>query len=265
MELLQAMYIREGELTIDDEFSLTLNLVVDDVLIMLSIVLPDGYPEVCFSFRIQCERLSRDASDRLRQDLESMLEGLVGSPCVIQAVEWLQEHAPGYFMEVKTISEEVQATAAEAPRKGLRHGSRCAMWEEHCDLFCVGQEWSLCHCVSKDLNMGAGIAVDFKKRFGGLEELRSQNVEVGGVAVLQKGDRFVYYLVTKNKYGGKPSMATLEASLKAMRTHMLENSVSKLAMPHIGCGLDRLSWGAVQELILQTFDSDSVEILACKN
>merc|ERR1719331_2527210 len=121
-------------------------------------------------------------------------------------------------------------------RKGLRNGSRCVMWEERGDLFEVGSEWSLCHCVSKDLHMGAGIAVDFKKQFGGVEDLTRQNVEVGGCGVLHKKGRYIYYLVTKNKHGGKPTLETLEASIRAMRTHMLSQDVKKLAMPQLGCG-----------------------------
>jgi hypothetical protein len=35
---------------------------------------------------------------------------------------------------------------------------------------------SLAHCVGADLKMGMGIAVMFKKMFGGEDELRRQNV-----------------------------------------------------------------------------------------
>ena len=36
------------------------------------------------------------------------------------------------------------------------------------DLFDVGTDWALCHCVSRDLQMSAGIAVTFMEKFGGL-------------------------------------------------------------------------------------------------
>merc|ERR1712110_303698 len=116
---------------------------------------------------------------------------------------------------------------------GLRRGLNCVLWEERGNLFEVEPEWSLCHCVSKDLHMGAGIAVEFKKQFGGLDILREQNVEVGGIGVLQRKGRSIYYLVTKRTYGSKPTMETLEASLNAMKRHMVSHGVKKLAMPHI--------------------------------
>jgi len=34
---------------------------------------------------------------------------------------------------------------------------------------------SLVHCVSRDLHMGKGIATEFKKKFGGVDELRRQS------------------------------------------------------------------------------------------
>ena len=43
------------------------------------------------------------------------------------------------------------------------------------DLFSCPETDSLAHCVSKDLAMGKGIAVIFKKTFGDVEELRAQS------------------------------------------------------------------------------------------
>lgn len=42
------------------------------------------------------------------------------------------------------------------------------------DLFTKsGAEDALAHCVSKDLNMGKGIATEFKRRFGKVAELKA--------------------------------------------------------------------------------------------
>ncbi|XP_017600855.1 PREDICTED: O-acetyl-ADP-ribose deacetylase 1-like, partial [Corvus brachyrhynchos] len=43
--------------------------------------------------------------------------------------------------------------------------------------------------------MGAGIAVLFKKKFGGVQELLDQKKKTGEVAVLRRDDRYIYYLV----------------------------------------------------------------------
>lgn len=43
------------------------------------------------------------------------------------------------------------------------------------DLFSCPSTHSLAHCISMDCRMGAGIAVLFKKKFEGVEELLEQS------------------------------------------------------------------------------------------
>ena len=52
-------------------------------------------------------------------------------------------------------------------------------------------------------------------------------------------------------------------SLNAMKTLALNNNVKKIAMPLIGCGLDRLKWEKVSEIIKETFSETDIEILIC--
>ena len=46
------------------------------------------------------------------------------------------------------------------------------------DLFSCPKDMSLAHCISEDIRMGKGIAVIFKKQFGGVDELRRQGMRV---------------------------------------------------------------------------------------
>jgi hypothetical protein len=86
--------------------------------------------------------------------------------------------------------------------------------------------------------------------------------------VLKDGNRnrFIYYLVTKEKTGGGclPTYQTLESSLRAMRAHMLNNSVKEVAIPTIGCGLDRLEWPHVQTMLFKVFGDDPFKITVYK-
>lgn len=43
------------------------------------------------------------------------------------------------------------------------------------DLFSCPEDESLAHCISQDCRMGAGIAVAFRKKFNGVEELKQQS------------------------------------------------------------------------------------------
>nr|WPR17978.1 MAG: RNA-dependent RNA polymerase [Crogonang virus 134] len=123
---------------------------------------------------------------------------------------------------------------------------------------------SLVHCVAQDMKMSAGIAVEFKKRFKGIEDLRALNTELGSVAVLAVNNRYIYNLVTKRVSSHKPTIETLKSSLKKMADHVKEHQVTQLAMPMIASGLDKLDWDAVLEVIKETFYHVDVDITIYK-
>jgi O-acetyl-ADP-ribose deacetylase (regulator of RNase III) len=128
--------------------------------------------------------------------------------------------------------------------------------EHRGDLFeGAGTDASLGHCVSRCFAMGKGIAFAFKRRFGAVNQLKTQNVGIGGVAVLQEKQRFVFYLVTKEKYWQKPSYESFTKSLLAMRDLCVKYGIKRLCLPRIGCGLDGLSWSQVLPLIKDAFST----------
>ena len=57
--------------------------------------------------------------------------------------------------------------------------------------------------------MGAGIAILFREKFGGIAELREQRPEIGGVCYLKREGRYIFYLVTKAGHPEKPTYAAL--------------------------------------------------------
>ena len=118
------------------------------------------------------------------------------------------------------------------------------------DLFLSAD--SLAHCVGADLRLGKGIALGFKSRFGGVDDMKAQAVPVGGVASLRRGGRTIYALVTKPRSAGSlPTLASLRTCLEALRAAMARDGVTRLAVPQLGCGLDRLRWADVRGLILE--------------
>ena len=168
------------------------------------------------------------------------------------------------------------------------------------DLFKLANpEASLAHCVSQDLAMGKGIAVQFKHKFGRVEQLRNQNRQVGQICILQlikpddnkknntelqkeqdkqqqsneikeeekeeqETNRYVYNLVTKARYFGKPTMNTLIQCLQEMKAHALKHGVKEIAMPRLGCGLDRLNWSLVKKELQRIFSGTEIRIVVCE-
>ena len=135
--------------------------------------------------------------------------------------------------------------------------------EEKRDLFTVPPYYYLAHCISADFALGAGIAKQFTELYNMREKLHSQHftgVERIGEALLIDN---VFNLVTKEKAYQKPTLESLEETLIDMREQMEELLVDKLAIPQLGCGLDRLDWSEVKTLIECVFEDTDIEILIC--
>lgn len=126
------------------------------------------------------------------------------------------------------------------------------------------------HCVSSDFVMGKGIAKTFKDKY---PELRKKDILVEKfksssrferLLVIRTEDVNVANLVTKKYFFNKPSYRTLEESLLDLKyyiTNTEKMEVKRLLMPRIGCGLDRLKWDKVKDIITNVFKDTEIEIL----
>lgn len=142
--------------------------------------------------------------------------------------------------------------------------------EKNKDLFTVPEDYNLAHCISADFGMGKGIVVEFNKRFNMKQKLQTKypdylnqyiHKKIGGDCILEGR---VFNLITKERYFHKPTIVTMRLALEKMKQNCLENNIKKIAMPVIGCGLDRLNWNDVSEQIKNVFAGTDVEILVCK-
>jgi len=133
--------------------------------------------------------------------------------------------------------------------------------EEQGDLFVLDTTHSLAHCVSVDLAMSKGIAKGFRDKYRQLAELRAQHPEIGSVCyVPSTPGHYAFYLVTKAKYFHKPTYESLESSLRALKTLCVDLQVRQLAVPRLGCGLDKLNWERVRDMLGTVFADTAVEI-----
>jgi len=134
------------------------------------------------------------------------------------------------------------------------------------DLFDLSYKYTLAHCISADCALGAGIAVEFNKRFNMREHLilRCQfrdDTRAGDIAVIAG----IVNLVTKNKCWEKPTKENFSASLEKFRDYVIKHNISKIGIPLIGCGLDGLKWGFVDCELHRLFADigKDLEIVVC--
>lgn len=137
--------------------------------------------------------------------------------------------------------------------------------EVHGDLFTAPQGYYLAHCISGDFTLGAGIAKRFDEvynmRFKLFRDYPFDDGEkygwVGSALLIDN----VFNLVTKPRRFHMPDYDTLYETLIDMRDQCESMSITKLAMPKIGSGLDKLDWEQVKELIQEAFDGSDIEIV----
>ena len=141
--------------------------------------------------------------------------------------------------------------------------------EEVRDLFSVSDDYYLAHCISADFGMGKGIVVEFNKRFDMKRKLQSKYPDylnqftrhrTGGDCILEGR---VLNLITKERYFEKPTIITMRLALQKMKKICLENNITKIAMPTIGAGLDKMNFNKVKEQIVDIFKDTNIEVLVC--
>lgn len=71
----------------------------------------------------------------------------------------------------------------------------------------------------------------------------------------------IYNLITKDRYWHKPTYNTLNKALDDLVWYCKQDNRKYLAMPKIGCGLDRLSWDRVKAMIENKFKDLDIKIV----
>ena len=67
------------------------------------------------------------------------------------------------------------------------------------------------------------------------------------------GKRYIYNLVTKERFCDKPDQSTLSKTLETIKIHASTNGVSTIAKPKLGGGLDQMIWQEVVKLLRDIF------------
>ena len=130
------------------------------------------------------------------------------------------------------------------------------------------QGYLFVHCISMYLALGAGIAKTFRDKYDMKKKLfqfKKQNhsyfidFKYGFCVKIN----IVENLIINKYYYNKPTMKTMEESLISLKKYCIIHNVNKIAMPKIGCGLDRLDWSEVLYLIQKIFSDLNIEIIVC--
>lgn len=149
--------------------------------------------------------------------------------------------------------------------------------EEKRDLFTLDvHKYVFAHNISCDCAMGAGIVVPFKKRHRNLKHTcfnysKSKEFKTLGTTFKYSDDKgIVYNMFTKQNVwensttlGEEVYLKNLKSCLYDLKLQMILNNEKYLALPKIGCGLDRCNWSDVKMLIEEVFNNTEIEVRVC--
>lgn len=149
----------------------------------------------------------------------------------------LDDRAPISYPPSMPIEHRVGDLFAQPDLKALAHG---------------------CNCAGA---MGAGIAVQFKKRWPAMyEEYKRRCADgrfaPGDVFVWEAGSTTVFNLGTEKHWRTGATLDFIERSVKALVTECEARGVPAVGLPRIGAGYGGLSWPDV-ELVLQRASAGS--------
>ena len=122
-----------------------------------------------------------------------------------------------------------------------------------------------CNCGGA---MGAGIAVEFKRRFPAMyheyrRRCRHGSFRLGDIFVWdQEPDLVVYNLATQPVPRPSGTLQAIDTSIRAALADAEWRGLSGLAVPRIGAGLGGLEWPDVAAVLRQAGDDSTVELIA---
>ena len=126
------------------------------------------------------------------------------------------------------------------------------------------QPHSIGHCISADVRISKGFADFLSHSISGLRSTcREARFFMGQVYPFwdSTGKRYIYNLVTKERFCDKPNLSTLSKTLEAMKIHASMNGVSTIAIPKLGGGLDQMIWQEVMKLLQDIFAYADVQLV----
>ena len=149
--------------------------------------------------------------------------------------------------------------------------------EEYADVTKLNRNYAICHCISVDCAMGAGVVVPIKQKHVGvkpacIEYVREMTPEQAlGTSFRYEDDKGVCYNMFSKRWvrenaqnlGETVYLNNLKSCLEDIRNQMEFRREKYLAMPQIGSGLDRCNWEHVKNIIFEVFNDSNISILVC--
>lgn len=145
------------------------------------------------------------------------------------------------------------------------------------DLLTMPSEYVIAHNIdAHEVALGAGVAKALSDKYPDLrkqcKKFADENFNnVGLVYRYTNGEQVIYNMYTKshvwynamNKMTREEYYENAKTCLINLKEQMIKNEEKLLAIPKIGCGLDRCRWADMEEIIRLVFEDTDIDITVC--
>lgn len=134
----------------------------------------------------------------------------------------------------------------------------------------VGKVEAIINTINTVGVMGKGIAKEFKIRYPKMFKEYKLFCDVGKIKVgrnyiyeISEGDtKYIINFPTKAHWRSKSKIEYIESGLEDLKKILVENNITSIAMPALGCGNGGLDWNVIKPLIEQELEGlDQIEII----
>lgn len=129
------------------------------------------------------------------------------------------------------------------------------------DIFEAPEEYVLGHCTSQDFQMNQGIALEFRRKFGHIEELKNQKKSLTEIASIVSEGRTIVYLITKELYWQSVTYNNVFHTLINLKNFCSSEGITNLALSKMSYDLDQLQWHDIRTMLRYIFKDSQVKIL----
>jgi O-acetyl-ADP-ribose deacetylase (regulator of RNase III) len=135
------------------------------------------------------------------------------------------------------------------------------------DLFAQGLR-ALAHGVNCRGGMGAGVAVEFRRRWPAMyddyhEACRAKTLEPGGLHswTERATGTVIFNLATQNWPGRNARLEWVRSSIEAMLVIAEQRGIAAVGMPRIGAGIGGLAWAHVVAVLEDLAGGSAVNLV----
>jgi O-acetyl-ADP-ribose deacetylase (regulator of RNase III) len=134
------------------------------------------------------------------------------------------------------------------------------------DIFATGGVKAYAHGCNCAGAMGAGIAIEFKRRWPRMfDEYAARcgdgRFRLGDVFVWSEGEHTIFNLGTQEHWRKKAQIPALTRSLAKMLDLAVHAGIERVGLPRIGAGLGGLDWARVKKVIAEAGKASAVTMV----